>query len=127
MIFSWLQASGRLPGTSLRQETRRSAFRSGARWARRRCSASASGSRATIGVQRPANLTLVVIDNERYGETGMQATHTAHGVDLAAAARACGFKNSKMISAENEIQALRNLIHKGPGPNFAQVKVVAEK
>ena len=85
------------------------------------------GSLATIGVQRPANLTLVVIDNERYGETGMQPTHTAHGVDLAAAARACGFKNSKMISAENEIQALRNLVHKGRGPNFAQVKVVAEK
>jgi len=85
------------------------------------------GSLATVGVQRPANLTLVVIDNERYGETGMQATHTAHGVDLAAAARACGFKNSKMISAESEIQALRNLIHEGPGPNFAQVKVVAEK
>ncbi len=85
------------------------------------------GALATIGVQRPANLTLVVIDNERYGETGMQATHTAHGVDLAAVARACGFKNSRMISAKNEIQALRKLIYKSPGPSFAQVKVVAEK
>ena len=46
------------------------------------------GSLATIGVQRPANLSVVVIDNERYGETGMQATHTASGVDLAAVARA---------------------------------------
>src|SRR5205807_5859918 len=35
------------------------------------------GSLATIGVQQPANLTVVVIDNERYGETGMQRTHTA--------------------------------------------------
>jgi len=35
------------------------------------------GSLATIGVQKPQNLALVVIDNERYGETGMQATHTA--------------------------------------------------
>ena len=51
------------------------------------------GSLATIGVQQPANLTLVVIDNERYGETGMQATHTAHGVDLAAIAKACGFRS----------------------------------
>ena len=40
------------------------------------------GSLATIGVQQPANLTVVVIDNERYGETGMQQTHTAHGIDL---------------------------------------------
>src|SRR6185295_5770571 len=36
------------------------------------------GSLATIAVQHPPNLTIVVIDNERYGETGMQATHTAH-------------------------------------------------
>src|SRR5690349_191546 len=46
------------------------------------------GALATIGVQQPRNLTVVVIDNERYGETGMQRTHTAHGVDMAAAARA---------------------------------------
>src|SRR5205085_481352 len=39
------------------------------------------GSLATIGVQQPANLTVLVIDNERYGETGMQRTHTAGGVD----------------------------------------------
>src|SRR3954463_11509073 len=51
------------------------------------------GAFATIGVQQPANLTLVVIDNERYGETGMQHTHTAFGVGLAAVAAACGFKN----------------------------------
>src|SRR5229473_664249 len=41
------------------------------------------GSLASIGVQRPANLAVAVLDNEAYGETGMQATHTAHGVDLA--------------------------------------------
>src|SRR3954468_3101162 len=40
------------------------------------------GAFATIGVQQPSNLTVVVIDNERYGETGMQHTHTAYGVDL---------------------------------------------
>jgi len=56
------------------------------------------GSLATIGVQQPKNLTVVVIDNERYGETGMQATHTASGIDLAATAKACGFRLSKIIS-----------------------------
>ena len=44
------------------------------------------GSLATIGARRPANLSVAVLDNERYGETGMQATHTAYGVDLAAVA-----------------------------------------
>ena len=34
------------------------------------------GSLATIGVQRPPNLAVIVFDNQRYGETGMQASHT---------------------------------------------------
>jgi thiamine pyrophosphate-dependent acetolactate synthase large subunit-like protein len=85
------------------------------------------GSLATIGVQRPANLSVVVIDNERYGETGMQATHTAHGVDLAAVARGCGFDDSRMIRTETEVASLRSAIYGKTGPLFAQVKVVAEK
>ena len=35
------------------------------------------GALATIGVQRPPNLAIAVFDNGRYGETGMQASHTA--------------------------------------------------
>ena len=50
----------------------------------------ALGALATIAVQRPPNLAVVVLDNERYGETGMQATHTAHGVDLAGIASGRG-------------------------------------
>jgi len=41
------------------------------------------GTLATIGAQRPRNLTLVVLDNGRYGETGMQETHTSLGTSLA--------------------------------------------
>ena len=78
------------------------------------------GAFGTIGVQRPANLSVVVIDNERYGETGMQQTHTAHGVDLGGVARACGLK---VVDWKN----LREAIHEGAGPNFSVVKVEAEK
>ena len=74
------------------------------------------GSLASIGVQRPANLGIVVIDNERYGETGMQATHTAAGVDLAGVAKACGLA----VCAWEEIR-------RSPGPAFAVAKVAAEK
>src|SRR5260221_1839378 len=49
------------------------------------------GALATIGVQRPANLTIAVLDNERYGETGMQHSHTAGGVQIDRVAAACGF------------------------------------
>jgi thiamine pyrophosphate-dependent acetolactate synthase large subunit-like protein len=77
------------------------------------------GSLATIGVQNPENLSIVVIDNERYGETGMQPTHTASGVDLSAVARACGLRICPL-------ETLSVAIHSQPGPNFAAVKVGAE-
>ncbi|HEV2334635.1 MAG TPA: thiamine pyrophosphate-dependent enzyme [Stellaceae bacterium] len=48
------------------------------------------GALATMGVERPPNLALVVFDNGRYGETGMQASHTEAGVSLCGVARACG-------------------------------------
>src|SRR3954465_826347 len=64
------------------------------------------GSLATIGVQRPPNLSIVVIDNERYGETGMQTTHTAHGVDLAGVAQSCLFKSSSTVTADHALPAL---------------------
>jgi len=83
------------------------------------------GSLDTIGVQQPPNLTVVVIDNERYGETGMQRTHTAEGVDLTAVAAACRFKHALTVIAE--LAPLRELVYRTPGPNFATVKVSDEK
>ena len=83
------------------------------------------GSLATIGVQQPPNLTVVVIDNERYGETGMQRTHTADGVDLAAVALACTFKHALTVTAD--VAKVRELVYKTTGPNFAAVKVADEK
>jgi len=85
------------------------------------------GSLATIGVQQPRNLSVVVIDNERYGETGMQETHTARGVDLATAALGCGFKYAQVVTSKLELRSLVTAVQKNPGPNFAQVKVIAEK
>jgi thiamine pyrophosphate-dependent acetolactate synthase large subunit-like protein len=85
------------------------------------------GALATIGVQRPANLSIAVIDNERYGETGMQTTHTAHGVDLVAVARGCGFRDSRIVKTKTGVARLRSAVHAKKGPLFAQVKVRAEK
>jgi thiamine pyrophosphate-dependent acetolactate synthase large subunit-like protein len=85
------------------------------------------GALATIGVQKPANLTVVVIDNERYGETGMQETHTAQGVNLAAVAKACGIRSSAVVSSAREVLKLKTLVHEKSGPHFLQIKVKAEK
>ena len=48
------------------------------------------GSLATVALQRPPNLAIVALDNGRYGETGMQPSHTAGPTRLAAVASACG-------------------------------------
>jgi thiamine pyrophosphate-dependent acetolactate synthase large subunit-like protein len=49
------------------------------------------GSLATIGIQRPPNLAVIVFDNGVYGETGMQPSHTQSGADLVGVAKTCGF------------------------------------
>ena len=85
------------------------------------------GSLATVGVSRPQNLSVVVLDNEVYGETGQQKTHTAYGVDLAATARACGFVAASVLTADGELAALRAAIHAGGGPLLAQIKVAPEQ
>jgi thiamine pyrophosphate-dependent acetolactate synthase large subunit-like protein len=84
------------------------------------------GSLPTIAVQKPDNLTLCVLDNERFGETGMQKTHTAHGIDLAGIAKAAGFPVSLLVRKPNEVTKLRDLAHSGAGPIFAQVKIDPE-
>ncbi len=84
------------------------------------------GSLATIAVQKPGNLTICVLDNERFGETGMQKTHTAHGIDLAGIAKAAGFATSLLVRKAEEVTDLRDLAHSGTGPIFAQVKIDPE-
>lgn len=84
------------------------------------------GALATIGAQRPANLAVVVIDNEHYGETGMQETHTGHGVGLAAMATAAGWPDTRTVHTDAELAALVPLIHEAPGPLFAAIKVTTD-
>jgi len=84
------------------------------------------GSLATIGVKQPKNLALVVIDNRHYSATGMQASHTAAGIDLAAAARACRFARVEQVAEVASAAAMRTLIHSGQGPLFIHAQVAAD-
>ena len=63
------------------------------------------GSLATIGLLRPSNLVLVVMDNEEYATTGGQPTPTAHGADLEAAARAMGIAATATVRNEAELRS----------------------
>jgi thiamine pyrophosphate-dependent acetolactate synthase large subunit-like protein len=84
------------------------------------------GSLATIGVQRPANLAIVVFDNGLYGETGMQASHTQNGVDLCNVARGCGFERVLDIQDEDGLKALATLLRTSNRMLFARVRISPE-
>ncbi len=83
------------------------------------------GALATIAVKKPRNLSIVVQDNEHYGETGMQETATRHGVDLVAMARGAGFPHTMLVTRPGEVPALKAAIHAGNGPFFAVAKIDA--
>lgn len=83
----------------------------------------ALGAMATIAVQKPPNLSVVVLDNEHYSETGNQETATKHGVDLAAMARGAGLAGARTLTRLDEVPALRAQIHAGGGPVFAVQKI----
>ena len=83
----------------------------------------ALGALATIGAHKPANLIIVVIDNEYYAETGMQQTHTGRGVDVAGVALACGFAEARTVRTEAELEAAVPLIKGGKGPLLVSLKV----
>jgi thiamine pyrophosphate-dependent acetolactate synthase large subunit-like protein len=84
------------------------------------------GSLATIGVQRPANLAVIVFDNQRYGETGMQASHTENGVDLVGVAKACGIKQTYEVSDEAGLKTLAGELASLRETLFARVRIAAD-
>jgi thiamine pyrophosphate-dependent acetolactate synthase large subunit-like protein len=84
------------------------------------------GGLATVGVQQPRNFSLVVLDNERYGETGLQASHTAHGVDLAAIALGAGFRDAVTIRTSRALVEWIPRCYAEQGPMLAVVKVGAD-
>jgi thiamine pyrophosphate-dependent acetolactate synthase large subunit-like protein len=81
------------------------------------------GSLATIGVKQPNNLVIVVLDNARYGETGMQPSHTDFGVDFATMALACRFRRALTVTRSDEVAEVRKLLHSGQGPILVNAKI----
>jgi thiamine pyrophosphate-dependent acetolactate synthase large subunit-like protein len=82
------------------------------------------GSLATVGLQKPANLTIVVLDNEVYGETGGQASHTAATVDLVSVAQGCGISDARAIATMADIEVFAaSMQDVSSGPRFASVKI----
>ena len=81
------------------------------------------GSFATIAQHCPANLSIVVLDNEQYAETGMQRTATSFGTDLAAVARACGIENAVTLTQRDEIAEVGPKLHARVGTQVIVLKI----
>jgi thiamine pyrophosphate-dependent acetolactate synthase large subunit-like protein len=82
------------------------------------------GSLATVGLQKPGNLSIIVLDNEVYGETGGQASHTAAAADLVGVARACGIADVRAIATMAEVEILAGEFQNvSSGPRFASIKI----
>ena len=85
------------------------------------------GSLATVGARGPGNLTVVVLDNGHYGETGMQESHTSRGTDLVAVARGCGIEDAFRVTEQSQVRQLAERIGARSGPAFAQVLISADE
>ena len=84
------------------------------------------GALATVSLQKPANLTVVVLDNGRFGETGMQVSHAGFGIQLDQVARTCGFSWTREIREMEGVHDLRERFASREGVKLATVKIKAE-
>ena len=87
----------------------------------------AFGALATISVARPKNLDLIVLDNQHFGETGMQASHTGRGIAFDKIAAAAGFAETGVISTLDEVAGLTERLRaKAEGPRLFVLKIEAK-
>jgi thiamine pyrophosphate-dependent acetolactate synthase large subunit-like protein len=84
------------------------------------------GALSTIGAQQPANLSIVVLDNGHFGETGMQRSHTSLGTSMTGVARACGIANAEEVYEMSAVATLAERINARQGCHLAQVFVKAD-
>ncbi len=84
------------------------------------------GALATIALRRPANLTIAVLDNGHYGETGMQVSHAGRGISLDQVAATCGFPWTAEIRDMGGVMDLKDRVASRDGLKLATVKIKAE-
>jgi thiamine pyrophosphate-dependent acetolactate synthase large subunit-like protein len=81
------------------------------------------GSLATMGRYAPPNLTCVVLDNQMFQITGVQATHTAFGTDLAVVARGCGIEDARTTASLDDFRRSFESVLRSPGPHVLVARV----
>jgi phosphonopyruvate decarboxylase len=81
------------------------------------------GSLGVVADQAPANLGILVLDNEHFGETGRQNGLTGTRTDLCKVAEGFGIGKTMLVTEDAQVGALADLMFKQPGPTFAVAKI----
>ena len=81
------------------------------------------GSLGTIAREMPRNLIVVVYDNEAWGQTGHQMSHTGTGTDLEQVAVACGITSTTTVNDLEEYEGALSNALATDGPHFIVAKI----
>ena len=81
------------------------------------------GAIATIGREQPKNLVVVVWDNEEWGQTGHQPSHTSAGTDLEQVARGCSIPGHTTVRTLEELDLAFQQALQTDGPWFIVAKI----
>ncbi len=81
------------------------------------------GALATIGRELPKNLVVVVYDNEAWGQTGNQTSHTGTGTSLEHVATSCGIASSTTVNDLEELEGALSTAISTDGPHFIVAKI----
>ncbi|WP_208507634.1 thiamine pyrophosphate-dependent enzyme [Variovorax paradoxus] len=85
------------------------------------------GSLGTIGVKQPKNLSIVMLDNGHFGETGMQRSHSSLGADLVAVAKGFGIADAFSVDSTDACEDLAERINARRQTTFVQVFIDANE
>ncbi|MEI6027610.1 MAG: thiamine pyrophosphate-dependent enzyme [Betaproteobacteria bacterium] len=85
------------------------------------------GSLGTVGAKQPKNLSIVVLDNGHFGETGMQRSHSSLGTDLVAVAKGFGIQDALSVDRLAASDDIARRILARSGTVFAQVFIEADE
>jgi thiamine pyrophosphate-dependent acetolactate synthase large subunit-like protein len=85
------------------------------------------GSLATIGAKQPPNLTILVLDNGHFGETGMQRSHSSLGTQLVEVAKGFGIANAQQVQNDATIAEIAQTIKKRESTYFVQALIAAKE
>lgn len=83
------------------------------------------GSLGTVGAKQPKNLTIVVLDNGHFGETGMQRSHSSLGTNLVSVAKGFGISDAVCIETADGVFDVARRVNARGGVAFAQVLIDA--